>query len=53
MQLTRAQKRQIEQAKAAGEKRLTLRFTAGQKERWQATVETERAGKAENIAHLR
>jgi len=53
MQLTPEQQQQLQQAKAAGDKRVTLRFTAEQRHEWQAAVQQERAGKEENIAHFR
>ena len=53
MQLTPEQQDQVRQAKAAGEERVTLRFTTEQKNRWRAAVEKELAGKEDNIAYLR
>ena len=53
MQLTPEQQEQVQQAKAAGEQRVALRFTAGQKDQWQTAVQQELAGKEENIVHLR
>ena len=53
MQLTPEQHEQVQQAKAAGEQRVMLRFTAGQKDEWQKAVAQELAGKEENIARLR
>ena len=53
MQLTPEQQGQVEQAKAAGDRRVTLRFTAGQKAEWQEALQQELGGKEENIAHLR
>jgi hypothetical protein len=44
---------QIQNAKAAGEKRVTLSFTAEQKNRWRAAVEEELTGKEENLAYFR
>jgi hypothetical protein len=53
MQLTPEQQEQVQQAKAAGERRVTLAFTPQQKAEWEAAVEQELAGKEENVAHLR
>jgi hypothetical protein len=53
MELTPEQREQIMQAKAAGEKRVTLNFTPQQKAEWHATVQQELAAKEENIAHVR
>ena len=53
MELTPEQKEQVRQAKAAGERRVTLCFTPEQKRHWQAAVQEELAGKEENIAHFR
>ncbi len=53
MELTPEQKEQVRQAKAAGERRVTLRFTPEQREEWQAAVQQELAGKEENLAHFR
>lgn len=53
MQLTPEQQEQVRTARAAGEQRATLRFTAGQRAEWRAAVEDELAGKDANIAHLR
>ena len=52
MQLTPEQQEQLQQAKAAGEKRVHLRLTAGQRNEWQSAVEEELACKDENIAHI-
>ena len=52
MQLTPEQQDQLQQAKAAGETRAHLHFTAEQRNEWRATVEEELAGKDENIAHI-
>jgi len=52
-QLTAEQQEQVNQAKAAGEKRVTLSFTPQQKVEWEAAVQREMAGKGENIAHFR
>lgn len=53
MQLTPDQQQQIQQAKAAGSQRVTLRFFPQQKDEWRAIVRQELAGKDENVAHLR
>lgn len=53
MELTSEQKEQLRQAKAAGERRVTLRFTPEQRKEWQAAVQQELAGKEENLAHFR
>jgi ribosome-binding protein aMBF1 (putative translation factor) len=53
MELTTEQKEQVRQAKAAGERRMTLCFTPEQRREWQAAVQEELAGKEENIAHYR
>ena len=53
MELTPEQREQVQQAKAAGERRVTLRFTPEQRTEWQAAVQQELAGKEENIAHFR
>lgn len=53
MSLTPEQQEQVRQAKAAGDKRVTVRDTPQQQSQWQAAVEQELAGKEENIAHFR
>ena len=53
MPLTPEQQHEVRQAKAAGDKRVTIGFTAQQKDQWEVTVPEELAGKEENIAHLR
>ena len=53
MELTPEQKELLCQAKAAGERRVMLRFTPEQRKEWRAAVEQELAGKEENIAHFR
>ena len=53
MQLTPEQQQQVQEAKAAGERRVLLRFTLDQKEEWQAAVQQELAGKEENLIHFR
>jgi hypothetical protein len=49
MQLTPEQQEQMRQAKAVGERRVTLEFTPDQRRAYQKAVEQELAGKAENI----
>jgi hypothetical protein len=53
MQLTPEQQQQIQRARAAGEQRTTLQFTAQQRDEWQAAVQEELLGQADNIAHQR
>ena len=53
MKLTSEQQSQAQQARAAGERRVTLRFTTQQREAWQAAVRQEIAGKDENLAYFR
>jgi len=53
MQLTPEQQEQVRQAKAAGERRVHLRFTPEQRSEYRAAVEEELAAKEENIAHWR
>ncbi len=53
MELTPEQQEQVRQAKAAGEKRVMLRFTPPQKSEWEAALQQELAGKEENVAHFR
>lgn len=53
MSLTPEQQDEVRKARAAGDKRVTIGFTAQQKEQWEAAVRKELAGKEENIAHLR
>ncbi|MEX2140056.1 MAG: hypothetical protein WD894_12395 [Pirellulales bacterium] len=53
MQLTPEQQEQVRQAKARGERRVTVSFTSEQKEAWRRAVEQELAGKDQNIAHIR
>jgi hypothetical protein len=52
MQLTPQQNEEIQKAKAAGEKRVTLSFTPEQKNQWRTAAQEELAGKEENIAHI-
>ena len=51
MQLTPEQRDQVRQAKARGERRVNLSFTAEQRKAWRQAVEQELAGKEENVAH--
>ena len=53
MPLTPEQQDEVRKAKAAGDNRVTIGFTAQQKDQWKAAVREELAGKEENIAHLR
>jgi hypothetical protein len=53
MQLTPEQLEQVQQAQSRGERRVSLRFTADQKQSWQEIVDQELAGKPENVAHYR
>lgn len=53
MQLTPEQQDEVRKAIAAGNNRVTIGFTAQQKDQWEAAVQEEFAGKDENIAHLR
>lgn len=53
MQLTPEQQEQVLQARARGERRVSVRFTAEQRKSWREAVEQEMAGKDENIAHIR
>ena len=53
MQLTPEQKDLVERAKASGQRRVMLQFTAGQKAAWQEAIQKELDGKEENIAQLR
>jgi hypothetical protein len=53
MPLTPEQQDDVRKARAAGDKRVMIGFTAQQKDQWEATVQEELAGKEENIAHLR
>ncbi|MCR4413702.1 MAG: hypothetical protein NUV77_14880 [Thermoguttaceae bacterium] len=52
MDLTPEQQEQVTQARAAGQKRVTLSLTPRQKAQWQTVMEQELAGKEENLAHL-
>jgi hypothetical protein len=53
MQLTPEQEDQVRQAKARGERRVTVDWTPEQKKAWRQAVEQELLGKQENIAHIR
>lgn len=53
MELTPEQREQVRHAKASGERRVTLRFTAQQREAWEAAVREELAGKEDNLAQFR
>lgn len=53
MQLTPEQQEQARQARARGERRVTVSFTVDQKRAWRRTVEQKLTGKEENIAHIR
>ena len=53
MPWTPEQQDEVRKARAAGDKRVTIGFTAQQKDQWEAVVQEELAGKEENIAHLR
>ena len=53
MPLTPEQQDEVRKAKAAGDNRVTIGFTAQQKDQWKAGVQEELAGKEENISHLR
>jgi len=51
--VTPEQQDEVRRAKAVGENRVTIGFTAQQQDQWEADVQEELAGKEENIAHLR
>jgi hypothetical protein len=53
VELTPEQQEQVQRAKAAGQQRVLLEFTAQQREEWRVAAEKEMAGKDENIAHMR
>jgi hypothetical protein len=53
MRLTPEQQEQVRQARAGGEQRASVRFTAAQRNAWREAVEQELAGKSENVAHFR
>jgi hypothetical protein len=53
MQFTSEQQEQIRQAKANGQQRVTLQFTAAQRASWKQMVAEELAGKDENVAQFR
>jgi hypothetical protein len=50
MSLTPEQQEQVQAAKARGQRRATVSFTAEQRKAWRQAVETELAGKDENVA---
>lgn len=53
MQLTPEQQEQMRQAKARGERRVSVCSTPEQRKTWREVVDQELAGKEENIAHCR
>jgi hypothetical protein len=53
MQLTPEQQDQVRQARAQGEVRAVVEFSAEQNNAWQQAVKQELGGKQENIAHFR
>ena len=53
MELTPQQQEQVRQAKAAGEKRATIKFTPEQEQDWADAVKQEMADKDANVAHIR
>ena len=53
MPLTPEQQEEVRKARAAGDNRVTIGFTAQQKDQWEVAVRKELADKEENIAHLR
>ena len=53
MKLTPEQKKQLAQAQAKGEQRVSMTFTPEQRSEWQVAVAEELASKEENIAHIR
>jgi hypothetical protein len=53
MKLTPQQQEQTRQAKARGERRVSVSFTPEQRKAWREIVDQELAGKEENIAHFR
>ena len=52
MELTPEQKEQVRQSRAAGVRRVTLRFTAEQRKEWRAAAQQGLAGKEENLAYF-
>jgi hypothetical protein len=52
MQLTPEQQQVVDKAKAAGEKRVMLKFTSEQKMEWQHALQQELDGREETIAHV-
>jgi ribosome-binding protein aMBF1 (putative translation factor) len=53
MKLTPEQQDQVERARAAGEKRVTIDFTSPQRAAWDATVQQELAAKQETLELFR
>ncbi|HUG67050.1 MAG TPA: hypothetical protein VMM76_04835 [Pirellulaceae bacterium] len=53
MKLTPEQKKELAQARAKGEQRVSMTFTPEQRSEWKAAVAEELASKEENIAHIR
>ena len=53
MQLTPEQEEHVRQAKARGERRVTVDWTPEQKQAWRQAVEQDLLGKEENIAQVR
>ena len=53
MDITPEQQTQVDQAKAAGERRVTLRFTSRQRRDWLVAVQQEWSSKEDNLAHFR
>ena len=51
MKLIPEQKKQVQQAKERGERRVSIQFTPEQRKAYREAVERETAGKEENIAH--
>ena len=50
--MTPEQQQIVDKARAAGEKRVTLRFTPEQKVEWQEALQQELDGRGETIAHI-
>jgi ribosome-binding protein aMBF1 (putative translation factor) len=53
MELTPEQQSQVDQAKAAGDRRVTLRFTPRQRRDWQAAVQQEWSVKEDTLTQFR
>jgi hypothetical protein len=53
MKLTLEQQEQVQQAKARGERRITLAFTPEQRKEWRQLVDLEIEGKEKNIERVR